>query len=56
MDSNIPSCHDDLRLNSDSNNAISLLLIFCVFIKICLNFLFLAPYERKACSPITDKF
>ena len=56
MDANIPSCHDQAGLNSDSNNAISLLLIFCVFIKIYLNFLFLAPYESKACSPITGKF
>ena len=33
MDSNIPSCHDQAGPNSDSNNAISLLFIFCEFIK-----------------------
>ena len=50
MDSNIPSCHDQTGLNSDSNNAISL-LIFCVFIKTYLNFLFLAPYIEEKPVP-----
>ena len=39
MDSNIPSCHDQVGINLNSNTAISLLLIFYVLFRyILINF------------------